>query len=443
MTGTPVLPRPPWRVALLALTLSAHAALCHAADPAPVGLREYLDAVAANNLDLQAQRETVNASQAAVSVAGVRPDPQFTGGIASTELYRPDRQNASTAVTAGLAFTIETAGKRGARVRAAESNVKLTEANVASFQRQLDADASAAFIEACRAEAVVVRKQSSLDGLREVVRANETRFRVGDIGRLELTQSKLEADRFQAEVLSARADAAAARINLALFTGQRYEQVFGARPVQCEWHAAEAPQDADTLVGRALESRSDVRAAKAAVDNAEDGVGLARANRWVDPVLNVGVTNTPSVPAVLDAGGNIVNYPAQRSLALGVTVTVPIPLSRLQQGELKQALSALTQAQLQWRSVSLKAEGDVRATLAQYDAAATNFSAYQEHLLADAERVLEGTRISYRKGASSLLELLDAQRSADEVYLAYLQAAADRANALIRLQLSIGAQPAL
>ena len=186
-----------------------------------------------------------------------------------------------------------------------------------------------------------------------------------------------------------------------------------------------------------------MRAAKAASDNAEHGVELARANHWVDPVLNVGQTNTPGVNAVLDSAGNSTNYPAQRSLTLGVTVTVPIPFSRLQQGELRQALSAATQADLQWRSVSLKAEGDVRATLSQYGAAARNFAAYKDHLLGDADRVLEGTRICYRKGATSLLGLLDAQRSADAVYLAYLQATANRANALVKLQLSSGGRPAL
>jgi cobalt-zinc-cadmium efflux system outer membrane protein len=52
-------------------------------------------------------------------------------------------------------------------------------------------------------------------------------------------------------------------------------------------------------------------------------------------------------------------------------------------------------------------------------------------------------RLSYRKGAASLLDLLEAQRSADEVHLAHLQAVADLANARVKLQLSSGSKVSL
>lgn len=410
----------------------------HAEAAAPVDLREYLDAVAEKNLDLQAQRETLIAARAGVSIAGVRPDPQFNGGIASKELSSANKPSAATALTAGISWTLETGGKRDARLRAARSTVKLTEANVAAFKRQLDVDAAAAFIESCRAQAVLARKQSGLTTMREIVRVNELRFKAGDIGRLELSQSKIEADRFQADVTLARADAAAADLNLANFLGERREQRFASRTLACTWPTGDTLDSADKLVAEALDARDDVQQARATVENARDGVELARANRAVDPTLNVGVTNTPRINPVLDSGGNVTNSPAQRSLALNLTVSVPIPLSRMQRGELVQAESALTQAQLQLGAVLLKAETDVRVAHAQYSASAGNLQAYNEHVLVDAQQVLDGTRTSYRKGAASLLELLNAQRTADEVYLAYLQAVADSANARVRLQQSAG-----
>jgi cobalt-zinc-cadmium efflux system outer membrane protein len=107
--------------------------------------------------------------------------------------------------------------------------LRLTEANVAAFKRQLDADASAAFIEVCRTQATLSRKESSLAAMRDIVRANETRFKAGDIGRLELSQSRVEADRFQADVVSARAEANAAELALANFLGERGEERFASR----------------------------------------------------------------------------------------------------------------------------------------------------------------------------------------------------------------------
>jgi len=404
---------------------------------------DYLQAVEQNSLDLQIQRENVTSAQAGVSIAGVRPDPQLTAGIASMELYGPNKSNASTATTAGVAMTLETAGKRSKRIRAAESNVKLTEANVGDFLRQLDLDSASAFIEACRTQAALTRKQSSLKSFQEVVHANETRFKTGDIGMLELLQSRVEADRFAADVTTAGADASAALINLSGLLGKRFDEVFPEGVVECNLKREPLRVVLKDLIRQALENRNDIRVAKAAMENAHANLDLARANRWVDPVVNVGVVNTPAVNPIFASAGNVTNFPAERSLALGLTVTIPIPFSRLQRGELIQAGTASNQAQFQLDSILLKAETDVRVTYTQYQAAANNVASYSEHVLSDTDNVLEGKRTAYRLGAASLLDLLEAQRTADDVYLSYLQALADLSNAIVKLQLSAGMRPDL
>lgn len=424
-----------------ALTLlTAHG---QAASPS-VRLGEYLGAVEAGNLDLQSQREGVASARAGVSVAGVRPDPQLTFGVVSHELYGPNKPNATTPLTAGVALTIETAGKRGARIRAAESNVRSTQATLAAAHDQWLIDASAAFVEACRSREVLARKQASLRSLRDTVRANEVRFKAGDIGQLELRQSRVEAERFAVDVNAATADAETALINLSLPLGRPFESAFAGATPDCELRTPVTAPDIDTFITRAMEQRRDVLAAQAAVDNARNVAELASANRWVDPVVSVGLTNTPRVNPVVDGSGAVTNSPTlQRSLTLGVTLTVPIPLSRTQDGELRQAESALTQAQLQLTSVLLKAQADVRATHSRFRAVVANEINYREQVLQDSERVLEGVRVSYRKGASSLLELLNAQRTADQIALDHLQAQADLANATVKLQVNAGMRPDL
>ena len=407
-------------------------------------LAQYLSQVEAGNLDLQSQREAITGARAGVSVAGLSPDPMLTFGVASRELYAPNRVNAATPLTAGVALTLETAGKRAARILSAQSNVALTEAMLAAAHDQLLIDASAAFVEACRSRDVRERKQLTLTSLQATVRANETRLRVGDIGALELRQSRIEAQRATLDVSNASADADTARINLALPLGRALD---GA-PLTCAFATpAEilAPDlDLDSFVTQALARRRDVGAAESALANARDNVALARANRWVDPVVNVGLTNTPRIPAQFDASGAPTNTPtALRSLTLGLTLTLPIPLSRLQNGELRQAEVALTQAQLGLNTVALKAQADVRATHARFRAVANNERTYRDVLAKESERVLEAARISYRKGASSLLELLNAQRTADQIALDHLQALADLANAAVRLQINAGLRPQL
>lgn len=438
------------RVAAIAVIAVCAALPSWAAQAAStLSLAQYLIQVEAGNLDLQNQREAITSARAGVSIAGLSPDPQLSFGVASRELYAPNRVNAATPLTAGAAFTVETAGKRASRIRAAQSNVVLTQATLAAAHDQLLIDASAAFVEACRSREVLARKQLTLTSLEATVRANETRLRVGDIGALELRQSRIEAQRATLDVSGAGADDDAARINLALPLGHALDGSATPRAVlECGFvtpaEIVAAGVDLDTFVTEALARRRDVLAAQSAVDNARDLVGLARANRWVDPVVNVGLTNTPRVPAVLDGSGIPTNSPtALRSLTLGLTVTLPIPLSRLQSGELRQTEAALTQAQLTLNSVLLKAQADVRATHSRFRAVANNERIYREQLLLESERVLEAARVSYRKGASSLLELLNAQRTADQIALDHMQAQADLANAAVRLQINAGLRPQL
>jgi cobalt-zinc-cadmium efflux system outer membrane protein len=429
-------------VALLALLtlFAAHAQTAKLS----IRLGEYLQAVEAGNLDLQSQREGVASARAGISVAGVRPDPQLTFGVVSHELYGPNKPNSTTPLTAGVALTIETGGKRDARIRAAQSNVRSTQAALDAAHDQALVDASAAFVEACRSREVLARKKASLRSLRDTVRANEVRFKAGDIGQLELRQSRVEAERFAVDVNAATADAEAALINLALPLGRPFDTVFAGAMPGCELRTQAAAPDLDAFVSQAMAQRRDVRAAQAAVDNARDAAALTRANRWVDPVVGVGLTNTPRINPVVDASGAVTNSPTLvRSLTLGLTVTVPIPLSRAQDGELRQAEATLTQAQLQLMSVLLKAQAEVRTIHSRFRAVAANEINYREQVLQESERVLEGARTSYRKGASSLLELLNAQRTADQIALDHLQAQADLANATVKLQVNAGMRPDL
>lgn len=409
------------------------------AAPREIAFAEYLTAVEERSLDLQAQQQAVAGARASVSIAGVRPDPQFTGGIAAKELNGAAKPSTATSLTAGLAITLETGGKRGARVRNAESALRLSQAGVESFRDQMQSDAAAAFVESCRARAVLLRKQSSLDAFRETVKANELRLKAGDIGALELRRSRVEAERFAADVSSAAAAVDVARLNLSGPLGERFDVVFGAGEPACGTTAMPEPPPLDELIRRALGARRDVRLAQATVDAARENTALAHSNRWVDPVVNVGLTNTPRIPPVFDSAGALTNSPAERSLTLGLTLTVPIPFSRMQDGELRLAESGLTQALLQLRATELRAQIDVQATNALYRAALENVQRYESTVLQDADRVLDGTRLSYRKGAASLLDLLEAQRTADEVHMGHLQAVADLANARVKLQLSSGA----
>lgn len=435
-------------LALLLGFLSLSPGPARGADDSPdhsrkVTFREYLEAVARQNLELKSQRQNIASAQADVSIAGVRPDPELRFGLDSAELYEPNKPNASLATVIELGYTLETAGKRSKRIRTAESKLKLAEANVAAFMHQLGLDSASAFIEACRTRDVLTRKRSSLQSFQELVQATEIRFKAGDVSRLELWQTRVEADRFASEVTTAAAEARAAEMELSAFLGKPFAEVFPGAVIASVVKGDPLAIDLDGLIHQALMNRVDIRVAATEVEYSRHSLQLARANRWVDPKLNLGLTNTPRVDPVYNGEGQVTNSPAERSLELGLTLTIPIPFSRLQQGELIQAETALSQAQLRLASIRLKAETEVRATFTKYRAALENVYRYRDRVLKDSDLVFAGMRTAYRMGSASLLELLNAQRTADDVYLGYLQAVADLAKATVKLQISTGTRPDL
>ncbi|WKL14003.1 TolC family protein [Comamonas testosteroni] len=432
------------RLALLlaALGLGGAALAQAAAQPAAAGLRfiDYLNAVEQHSLDLQSEQQNVVSAQAGIGIAGIRPDPQLSLGAAreqvSSGLPRPLNR------TYELSMELETGGKRSARIRAARSQVKLAEAGVEGFRTQLFSDAAQDFTQACRDRQALERKEQTLKALSDVVKANEVRRKAGDIGTVEWRQSRVERDQFQADVTQARADAQTSRLALSVPLGRKLSEVFGSEELQCDFQPFANDKNIEALVVQALQVRSDVRVAQATLENARDNAGVAQANRWVNPTLAVGMTAIAATSAGVDVQGNAFDA-GNRSRMLSVSVSMPIPFSRLNRGEVLQAEAVVTQAMLGLQQSQHKAEAGVRSAYFRFAAAQENVERYRSNVLADAQRVLESIRLSYRHGQASLLELLSAQRSADDAYLGYLQADADLAKATVDLQLSIGQRPAL
>ena len=66
---------------------------------------------------------------------------------------------------------------------------------------------------------------------------------------------------------------------------------------------------------------------------------------------------------------------------------------------------------------------------------------FEQGLLHQAQEALDIAQFSFRHGAASLLEVIDAQRVNRQTLLEYAQAQADHSIALARLERAVGALP--
>ncbi|PKV45822.1 cobalt-zinc-cadmium efflux system outer membrane protein [Janthinobacterium sp. 61] len=406
---------------------------------APLSFETYLAAVESHSLELQAQQTSITSAKAGIGIAGLRPDPEFTLG-ATRETVRSVEHRPITWNPA-ISIAIETGGKRAARLKAAHSNVALAEETVAGFRSELYGTAAAAFTEACRTREVAARKRQTMAALSTVVEANAVRRKAGDVGGIELLQSRVERDQFQAELAQARSEADSAMLALSPPLGRQLDALFPDAQLACDFAAYEN-KDASVLVAQALDARSDVRIARATLDNLRDGAALVSANRSVDPTVTLGLAAARGYHDGIDGSGNPVDG-SPRSRALSLSLAIPIPLSRRDKGDVVQAEAGVTQAMLALRQAELQAETQVRTAQRQLRAAQDRLARYRDGVLVDAQKVVDGMRLSYVKGNASLLEWLAAQRSADDAYQGYVQARADAAIASTQLQLAIGQRPSL
>ena len=182
----------------------------------PLSFADYLHRVLAANPDLKAARATVDIARAQINVAKVFPDPDLSVGVIQ---YDITRRGNPTILATQLSLPIELGGKRRSRVAVAQAGVDAATLDYADAVRTLRALAANAFVDALHARMVVTQKQSALGHLERLVEVNQRRLAAGDIAEVELVQSRVEMQRFRAEVLDAEGERDAAEVAMAQLLG--------------------------------------------------------------------------------------------------------------------------------------------------------------------------------------------------------------------------------
>jgi len=387
---------------------------------------DFISEVLRSNLDLAVQRASLAVTRAAVTTAKATPDWSADFGFPTVDL---SNQGNPTEFSVGLDVPIELGGKRGHRVRAAKAELDATTADYDDAVRQLRASATIAFISALSARAILESKSKSLGQFDRIVSVNDERHRVGEIGEIELAQSRVERDRFKADVITAQADVYSADLQLAEQLGSP-EKLRSQLPVpKGTLEIGVREFDVNQLVATALQRRPDVISRQRAIQAADLRIELANVNLIPD----LSVSGSYSHIAAGTAG---FAQPADNTL--GASLSINLPFSRLRyRGELEAAHATRTQAELQLRLTQLQVEQEVRDAYSRYRVAVQRLELFRAGLLKDADRVLEAKLYAYQRGGATLLEVIDAQRTSADVYLDYSQALAEHAQALVALEGSV------
>jgi cobalt-zinc-cadmium efflux system outer membrane protein len=123
---------------------------------------------------------------------------------------------------------------------------------------------------------------------------------------------------------------------------------------------------------------------------------------------------------------------------VGMGLSLPLPIWYRQKGAITTALAEQTRAEAERRNLQNVTSRSVTEAYQEYRIAERLAQVFTEQLLRQAEESRKIAEISYREGASGILDLIDAQRTARQTFLDYQQALLDWKVAEAALQRATG-----
>jgi cobalt-zinc-cadmium efflux system outer membrane protein len=357
-------------------------------------------AVSGAEADLRSAGQTPN-PQASLNVGSISPHEGFgAGGVRDKRMDSVVR----------LEQLLERGNKRDLRVQGAAAMLDAARGDRADVGRQQRRALSTAFYDlllAQEAERVAVDTAALY---RQSGSTSEVRYRAGDISGAEWSRLRVEQQRAENDARQAQAATSRSRVALAYLIGQ--ERNATALVAVDAW-----PAVTDTVDAGAGEParRPDVRAARARVEAFERARDLARSLKTRDITLGVQLEH------------NLQNAPSN---SFGFGVSAPLFVHHEYEGEIARAEADLQTARELYEQTLAQAQGEIDQAGADLSASRERRQRFEAGLLADAEHVVRSAEFAYARGATSLLDLLDARRTWRQVQLEAVNARADHARAL-------------
>jgi len=408
-------------VAILACSL-ASPAFAQSTGPASITLDEAIQMALQHNHNLLAARTTIQQSEAEETTANLRPNPSLFADWEYLPLNRSG-QNAqylhdSTEGDLGLSYLIERGKKRQHRLQAAKDITAQTRSLVTDNERGLTFNTASLFVNVQLAESTLELADKDLKSFQKTVDLSQLRYDKGAISEDDYLKIKLQLLQFETDYQQAELAKVQALSDL--------RQLLGYESVSPDYDVA-GPFDYHPLKGnledfqlKALQNRPDLRAAQQGVTAATSQYELQRAIGKQDVTVQGNYSHVNGINAASFYG------------------SIPLPIFNRNQGEIARTRFAITQAQEQEKATNGQALTDVRDAYEGLRVSDRIVLLYRSGYLDVAQKDRDIAEYAYQRGAVSLLDFLDAERSYRATQLAYRQALASYLLALEQLRQAVG-----
>jgi cobalt-zinc-cadmium efflux system outer membrane protein len=410
--------------ALAALTcLLLLATVARAQTRTAITLDEAIARALAHNHSLKAQRTLILQNQAQEITANLRPNPTLNFDSQFLPIFSPSDFSTGNLsqiqqFDAGIGYLFERGHKRQRRLQAAQNQTAVTRAQVADMERTLIFNVGQQFVAVLLAESTLRFAELDLKSFQETVNIALTQYKAGYISEGDYLKIKLQLLQFRTDVSSARLARVQALVSLRGLLGN--DAVPADYDVVGDLAYQPVASKLEELQTKALQERPDYRAAVLGVTAAQSQNLLAKANGKQDVNASVDYTHT--------ADQNSASF----FLGFG------LPIFDRNQGEIARTQYALNQAAELQASASDIVVSDVNDAYESLRSSEEVVQLYTSGYLKEAQDSRDISEYAYQRGATGLLDFLDAERSNRVVQLGYRQALSTYMTALEQLKAAVG-----
>ncbi len=401
----------------------ANTALGQAQGPVRITIDDAIKMALEHNHTLQAERSTILQAQAEETTANLRPNPTLAWDAQFLPLFQPTQagsnyfdQNAQFDV--GLSYLFEIGRKRQHRLQAALDVTAQTKSQVSDNERALMFLVASDFVSVQLAESTLSLAEQDLKSFKETVDISEARLKAGDMSEGDYLKIKLQLLQFQTDYSQAELAKVQALISLRQQLG--FESVPADYDVAGELDYQPVQTKREDLEALALRQRPDLRAAQQGVTAAQSQYEVQKSIAKQDLTGGADYSHTSGTSSV------------------SLFFSIPLPIFNRNQGEIARTRYAIGQAQETEKAAQEQVLSDV---VNAYESVQTNdvvIKLYRSGYLDAAKESRDISEYAYKRGAASLLDFLDAERSYRSTQLAYLQSLASYQTALEQLREAVG-----
>ena len=356
------------------------------------------------------------------TAAGAYPNPTVTGHgghgkLKDTIVGPPENTTSVTEYNVVVGQPIEWPGMRAARQRTAD--LGLATANVGMLETQLNlaSQVKVSFYDLLLAQQGADLARQNLDIVEGVARIVKARVKSGEAPQFESIKAEVEVLKARQQLVRADNLVRINRVAVDTLTGGSlgpFYMIYG------EFRILPRDLHIEGLMARMVEQHPTIQRLLKSVEQSDWKIEFERQARV--PTLTVNGSYWREIGREAYQGG----------------LSLPVPLWYRRQGEIASSLGAKRREEAELLRIRNELGRAVHQHYQDVHTTAELIDVFDKGLLKQAQEALRLAQFSFQQGASSLLEVFDAQRVQRQILVDYAQARHDLSVSLARLEQAVG-----